>query len=62
MKDESDKRSANRKFDDEISAVIDGVDPSLTIAEMVGILELQLHVLKCRFYPGKQPPPASSNE
>lgn len=62
MKDESDKRSAARRFDDEISAVIDNVDEGLTIAEMVGILELQVHVLKCRFYPGKPPPPASSND
>lgn len=56
MKDESDRRSEVVKFEDEIIAVIDG-SPTLTIAEMVGVLELQLHVLKCRFYP-----PASKTE
>lgn len=50
MKDESDKRSSVVKFEDEIKAAIDN-NPDLTIAEMVGVLELSTHVLKCQFYP-----------
>ena len=50
MKDESDKRSEVVKFEDDTVSVIDG-HTNLSISEMVGALELQLHVLKCRFYP-----------
>lgn len=56
MKDESDKRSDARKFDDDLSALIDAAPSGITIAELVGILELQIHTLKCRFYPGKPKP------
>lgn len=56
MKDESDNRSDFIKFDDALSALIDGAD-TLTIAEVVGVIELQLHVLKCRFHAGSVPPP-----
>lgn len=51
MKDESDKRSEVVKFEDSITVAIDSASEDLTIAEMVGVLELSLHVLKCRFYP-----------
>jgi hypothetical protein len=55
MKDESaDPRSPLRKFDDAISECIDSVDSSLTVAEVVGTLELQLHVLKNRMMGYKQ--------
>lgn len=42
-------KSACQKFEDEITAAIDGADDDLTLAEMVGVLELQLHILKNRF-------------
>jgi hypothetical protein len=44
-----------RRFDYEVAAVIDQADKSLTISEMVGCLELHLHILKCRFYPAGAP-------
>lgn len=37
-----------QQFEDEVTALIDGADDDLTLAEMVGILELQLHILKNR--------------
>ena len=56
MKNESDKRSELVKFEDEITAAIDAAAGSLTIAETIGVLELAVHVLKCRFYPPKPKP------
>lgn len=56
MKDETDRRSSIRKFEDEMAAIIDGAPNDLTIAEMIGVIEIQLHVLKCRFYPGRPKP------
>lgn len=37
-----------REFEDDVTALIDGASNELTCAEMVGILELQLHILKTR--------------
>lgn len=48
----NDDRSPLIRFEDEVTHLIDHADGQLTISEMVGVLELQLHVLKCRFYPG----------
>lgn len=48
----NDNRTPIRRFEDEVVALIDGADSELTIAEMLGVLELQAHILKMRFYPG----------
>lgn len=50
MKNESDKRSEVVKFEDAITDAIDDAT-DLSIAEAVGVLELSIHVLKCRYYP-----------
>ena len=52
MKDETDNRSDCVKFEDDLAALIDA-QGKLTISEIVGVLELQSHVLKCRYYPPK---------
>lgn len=57
MKNESDDRSEFRKFDDAITELIDGAPDELTVAEMVGALELQIHVLKNRCMGYRQSPP-----
>lgn len=57
MKDESDSRTDFRKFDDAITDLIDGAPNTITIAEMVGALELQLHVLKNRMMGYQQAEP-----
>lgn len=49
MKDELDKRSAIQKFDDNLADLINTVEPGVTICEIVGCIELQLHILKNRY-------------
>lgn len=36
------------RFDDEVTALLDGASNELTLAEMVGVLGLQVHILKNR--------------
>lgn len=48
MKDELDQRTPFRRFDDEVAKLIDSAPAEMTVAELVGCLELQLHVLKNR--------------
>lgn len=48
MKPNEDDKSPADKFDDEVTALIDGASEDLTCAEMGGVLELQLHILKNR--------------
>lgn len=42
-------KSACQQFEDDLTALIDGAPDELTLCEMVGILELQSHILKNRF-------------
>jgi hypothetical protein len=42
-------KSACQQFEDTITEAIDSVPDELTLCEMIGILELQLHILKNRF-------------
>ena len=51
---ESDKRTPFEKFDDDVTELIDAARDELTVAEMVGCLELQIHVLKNRCMGYKQ--------
>lgn len=50
MKDDTDKRSELVRFEDAITQAIEAA-PALTVSEVVGCLELSLHVYKCRYYP-----------
>lgn len=44
----ADEESPLSKWDDDITALIESASNELTVAEMVGALELQIHVLKNR--------------
>lgn len=48
MKWNGEEGSPIQKFDNEVTALIDGADASLSLAETIGVLELQIHVLKNR--------------
>lgn len=57
MKDNlGEEKSPIREFDDRITELIDGAGDELTLAEVVGTLELQLHILKNRMTGYKQTP------
>jgi hypothetical protein len=51
-----DDESPLSKFNDQIVILLDGASDELTLAEMVGALELQLHILKNRMTGYKQSP------
>lgn len=48
MSDYNDK-TVCQEFEDDLTHLIDTADDRLTLCEMVGIMELQLHILKNRF-------------
>lgn len=48
MIDNTDNRTPYERFCDSVTEVIDGADDSLTVSQVVGCLELQLHVYKNR--------------
>lgn len=51
-----DERPAVIRFGDELAECIDGAPDDLTLSEMIGEMELQLHCLKNRFMGYKQAP------
>lgn len=48
MMEAGKEKTPIERFDDAITELLDGASGEMTIAEMVGTLELQLHILKNR--------------
>lgn len=48
MKFNGPEDSPSRKFEDEVTKLIDDASDDLTVAEMIGVLEIQMFVLKHR--------------
>jgi hypothetical protein len=50
------EKPALNEFADDLTHLLDNVSGELTLCEMIGELELQIHVLKNRFMGYKQAP------